>query len=222
MVRVIDMDVNEILDVLGNESRRRILSLLSRRPCYVSEIAYCLRMAPKVVLDHLERLERAGIVNSFEDGKRRYYYIDRSLRIEITLTPHRFSAKVVEDGELERDVFDVLREIMNLKYDSEPTSIIETISKIERAQEVFSRIQCYINSKINSMLDELISAIERFTSDDVERFVLYGLAKGLKDYEIAESFGLMYSDVESALRRLERRGLIRKVVDGSRIVWKFG
>jgi len=222
MVRVIDMDVNEILDVLGNESRRRILSLLSRRPCYVSEIAYCLRMAPKVVLDHLERLERAGIVNSFEDGKRRYYYIDRSLRIEITLTPHRFSAKVVEDGELEMDVFDVLREIMNLKYDSEPTSIIETISKIERAQEIFSRIQCYINSKINSMLDELISAIERFTSDDVERFVLYGLAKGLKDYEIAESFGLMYSDVESALKRLERRGLIRKVVDGSRIVWKFG
>ncbi|RLI85554.1 MAG: ArsR family transcriptional regulator [Archaeoglobales archaeon] len=216
------MDVNEILDVLGNESRRRILSLLSRRPCYVSEIAYCLRMAPKVVLDHLERLERAGIVNSFEDGKRRYYYIDRSLRIEITLTPHRFSAKVVEDGELEMDVFDVLREIMNLKYDSEPTSIIETISKIERAQEIFSRIQCYINSKINSMLDELISAIERFTSDDVERFVLYGLAKGLKDYEIAESFGLMYSDVESALKRLERRGLIRKVVDGSRIVWKFG
>ncbi len=216
------MDANEILDILGNESRRKILSLLSKKPCYVSEIAYCLRMAPKVVLEHLEKLEKAGIVNSFEDGKRRYYYIDKSLRLEVTLTPHRFHAKVVDNGELDRCVFDVLRDIMNINYDSDVTSIAETLSRIERAQEVFSKIQCYINLKINNMLDELLSAIERFTNDEVERFVLYGLAKGLKDYEIAESFGLMYSEVESALRRLERRGLVKRTVEGSKVVWKFG
>ena len=216
------MDANEILDILGNESRRKILSLLSKKPCYVSEIAYCLRMAPKVVLEHLEKLEKAGIVNSFEDGKRRYYYIDKSLRLEVTLTPHRFYAKVIDNGELDRCVFDVLRDIMNINYDSDVTSIAETLSRIERAQEVFSKIQCYINLKINNMLDELLSAIERFTNDEVERFVLYGLAKGLKDYEIAESFGLMYSEVESALRRLERRGLVKRTVEGSKVVWKFG
>ncbi len=216
------MNVNELLDILGNESRRRILSLLAKRPCYVSEIAYCLKMAPKVVLEHLEKLERAGIVSSFEEGKRRYYYIDKSLRLEVTLTPHRFSAKVIENGEFESSVFDVLRDIMNLKYHKDIMSMAETLSKIERAQEIFSRIQCYINSKINSILDELLSTLEKFTGDEVERLVLYGLVKGLKDYEIAESFGLLYSEVESALKRLEEKGLVRRVVEGDKIVWRFG
>ncbi len=216
------MDVNELLDILGNESRRKILSLLAKRPCYVSEIAYCLKMAPKVVLEHLEKLERAGIVSSFEEGKRRYYYIDKSLRLEVTLTPHMFSAKVIEDGEFESSVFDVLREIMNLKYHKDIMSMAETLSKIEKAQEIFSRIQCYINSKINSILDELLSTLEKFTGDDVERLVLYGLVKGLRDYEIAESFGLLYSEVESALKRLEKKGLVRRVVEGDKIVWRFG
>ena len=84
------MDVNEVLDILGNESRRRILSLLAQKPCYVSEIAYCLKMAPKVVIEHLEKLEKAGIVKSFEEGKRRYYYIDKCFRLEVTLSPYRF------------------------------------------------------------------------------------------------------------------------------------
>jgi DNA-binding MarR family transcriptional regulator len=43
----------------------------------------------------------------------------------------------------------------------------------------------------------------------------------LRELEIAEYFGLMYSEVESALRRLEEKGLLERVVEGGRIVWKF-
>lgn len=216
------MDTKKLLDILGNEGRRKILSLLSKKPCYVSEISYCLKMAPKVVIEHLEKLERAGIIKSFEYGRRRYYYIDKSLRLEITLTPHRFNVKVVEDGSIDRDVFDTMREIMNFNTKGDILKMLEVVSKIEDIQDTFSRIQYYINSKIDNILEELFSTVERFTSDEVEKIVLYGLAKGLNDYEIAESFGLFYSDVESALRRLEEKGLIKRVVEGERVVWKFG
>ncbi|ADB57875.1 metalloregulator ArsR/SmtB family transcription factor [Archaeoglobus profundus] len=216
------MDVNELLDILGNESRRRILSLLAQKPCYVSEIAYCLKMAPKVVIEHLEKLEKAGIVKSFEEGKRRYYYIDKSFRLEVTLSPYRFSAKVVENGNIEKnDLVNVMQDLLNLRYSRDISSITETLSRIERMQDVLSRIQCYVNSKINEIMGELLSAVEKFTNDEIEKLVLYGLAKGLRELEIAEYFGLMYSEVESALKRLEERGLIERVVEGGRIVWKF-
>ncbi len=216
------MDVNEVLDVLGNESRRRILSLLAQKPCYVSEIAYCLKMAPKVVIEHLDKLEKAGIVKSFEDGKRRYYYINKSFRLEVTLSPYRFSAKVVENGNIEKnDLLNVVQDLLNLSYSREISSMTETLSRIERLQDMLSKIQCYVNSKINEILNDLLSAVERFTNDEIEKLVLYGLAKGLGELEIAEYFGLMYSEVESALRRLEKKGLLERVVEGGRIVWKF-
>ncbi len=212
------MDVEEILDILGNESRRRILRLLSQRPCYVTEIAYCLKMAPKVVIEHLEKLEKAGIVKSFEEGKRRYYYIDKSLRLEVTLTPHRFKAKLVNNVSKDFEkVFGELKSLERCKNDR----LGEVLLRMERVQEMLSSIQCYVNSKMNEIFNELISFVEKFTNDEVERLVLYGVAKGLREFEIAEYFGLRYAEVESALKKLESRGLVERVVENGKTVWRF-
>ena len=127
----------------------------------------------------------------------------------------------MENGNVEKKDFVVIQDLLNLSYSREISSITETLSRIERVQDVLSRIQCYVNSKINEIMNELLSAVERFTNDEIEKLVLYGLAKGLKELEIAEYFGLMYSEVESALRRLEEKGLLERIVEGGRIVWKF-
>ena len=220
------MDIDELLEVLGNESRRKILSLLAKKPCYVSEIAYCLKMAPKVVLEHLEKLEKAGIIKSFEEGRRRYYYIDKSIRLEITITPHRFQTKLVENGEFEKDkalrmIYDVLSlDFRNLRFRT-IAEINNLIERLEEVQNVFSRLQSFMNSKLNEMIEVLLKEVENLTSDEVERAVLFGLAKGLKEVEIAEGFGLLYSEVENALKRLEERGLVERVVESGRVVWRI-
>lgn len=54
------MDSAVLLDLLGNENRRRILRLLSHKPCYVTEISEYLGVSPKAVIDHLRKLEDAG------------------------------------------------------------------------------------------------------------------------------------------------------------------
>ncbi|ERG94989.1 ArsR family transcriptional regulator [Haloquadratum walsbyi] len=88
------MDSAVLLDLLGNENRRRILRLLSHKPCYVTEISEYLGVSPKAVIDHLQRLEDAGLVESRTDDRRRkYFHIARNLRLEVSVSPHGFGAK---------------------------------------------------------------------------------------------------------------------------------
>lgn len=88
------MDSAEFLDLLGNENRRRILQLLARKPCYVTEISEFLGVSPKAVIDHLRKLEEAGLVNSRTDDRRRKYFsINRHIRLEVTVSPYEFGTK---------------------------------------------------------------------------------------------------------------------------------
>ncbi len=88
------MDSAVLLDLLGNENRRRILRLLAHKPCYVTEISEYLGVSPKAVIDHLRRLEDAGLIESrTDDQRRKYFHIARNLRLEISVSPYRFGAK---------------------------------------------------------------------------------------------------------------------------------
>ncbi|PSP18765.1 MarR family transcriptional regulator [Halobacteriales archaeon QH_10_67_13] len=84
----------ELLDLLGNANRRRILRLLARRPHYVTEISDVLGVGPKAVIDHLEKLEAAGLVESRTDDRRRKYFsIARHVQLEVTVSPYEFGTK---------------------------------------------------------------------------------------------------------------------------------
>ena len=88
------MDSAAVLDLLGNENRRRILRLLARKPCYVTEISDCLAVSPKAVIGHLRKLDEADLVESHVDDRRRKYYsIARNLRLEVNVSPYDFGTK---------------------------------------------------------------------------------------------------------------------------------
>jgi len=88
------MDSAELLDLLGNANRRRILRLLAHKPCYVTEISEYIGVSPKAVIDHLEKLEQAGLVESrVDDQRRKYFHIARNLRLEVNVSPYQFGTK---------------------------------------------------------------------------------------------------------------------------------
>jgi len=88
------MDAGALLDLLGNENRRRILRLISRKPCYVTEISEHLGVSPKAVIDHLRKLEQAGLIESrTDDQRRKYFHIARNVRLEVTVAPYAFGMK---------------------------------------------------------------------------------------------------------------------------------
>ncbi len=88
------MDSAEFLDLLGNDNRRRILRLLARKACYVTEISEQLGVSPKAVIDHLGKLEDAGLVESRTDDRRRKYFsISRHVSLEVTVSPYEFGTR---------------------------------------------------------------------------------------------------------------------------------
>lgn len=214
-----------ILDILGNESRRRILELLSRKPCYVSEISYYLGMAPKVVIEHLEKLEKSGLVASFEEGRRRYYYIPSNTCLEVIISPHKFEVRV-SDSRSNTDVPSLMgeiREYFNLMDRIRADSISEIYRALKIAEDLqnrFSRMQGMLAARFNQIVERMLNEVERVISDDLERMVMLGLAKGLKSTaEIAESFRLPYREVERALNSLMRKGLVRKEERDGEYIW---
>ena len=215
-----DKHWEEIIEALANESRRRILQLLTKKPCYVSEISYALKMAPKVVLEHLDRLEKTGLIKSFEDGRRRYYYIDKSLNISISISPHRFDVDVVDEN-----VSDIEREfdrIKSLLEESAQRSLVDAFERLRKIEKIFCLIQKSISEGMDEVMNRLISRLDSLDVSNVDRIVLYALIKGVeRPDKISQMFGLPYDDVLSSLSNLERRGFVERVVEGDRLMFRI-
>ena len=85
----------KILQIVGNETRRKILSLLSEEPQYISEIAKKLEVTQPAILKHLSILEKGGLITSFwkdspMGAARKYYRICDSIGVEIAINPQSF------------------------------------------------------------------------------------------------------------------------------------
>jgi ArsR family transcriptional regulator len=51
------MDLEAILDVIGCKTRREILGLLTKEPCFVSQISQELNVGQKAIIGHLKAME---------------------------------------------------------------------------------------------------------------------------------------------------------------------
>ena len=94
-------EMGKLLDILGNETRRKILILLTKRPYFVSELSQELGVGQKAVLEHLRILEKAGLIEGRTEkiprGRpRKYYTIKRGFRLEVLLTPYTFGTEMYE------------------------------------------------------------------------------------------------------------------------------
>lgn len=62
--------------VLGDPSRRQIVTVLAQRPCAVAELAGQLPISRPAVSQHLKVLKDAGLVTDESRGTRRVYSVD--------------------------------------------------------------------------------------------------------------------------------------------------
>ncbi|MCK5408871.1 MAG: ArsR family transcriptional regulator [Candidatus Heimdallarchaeota archaeon] len=111
-----ETDVFELLEFLSNNTRRRILELLSDEDLYSFQISRMMDISPRIIGKYLEELERLGIV-TIEERKS-----DKGPFRKYASLNHAFSL-----------IIDVGQNTFNVKY--LPTSaIIEEDTKVEKTE----------------------------------------------------------------------------------------
>jgi len=216
------MDSAVLLDLLGNENRRRILRLLSQKPCYVTEISEYLSVSPKAVIDHLRKLENAGLIESrTDDQRRKYFHITRSLRLEVDVSPHSFGAKSAYPASSTLDMsgrcphlsLDETATNGSSNADSDHRSDIQELAaefgRLQSLDRELSLAQRWVHGRLTETLDELTDS----TGIDADcRFYAKILAAvvetdGHTD-EITDQLTAPPEVVEKALSRLERANVV--------------
>ncbi|WP_254840615.1 ArsR/SmtB family transcription factor [Natronomonas marina] len=181
------MDSAAFLDLLGNENRRRILRLLARKPCYVTEISEYLGVSPKAVIDHLRKLDEAGLVESHvDDGRRKYFSIARNLRLEVNVSPYDFGTKSAYSASPNLDITSWRYVSLDIERADDPeeassetdlSALAEELGRLERLENELSMAQRWVQGRLTQTLDEISAHFEgvdgRFYGE-----LLRGLATG--------------------------------------------
>ncbi|MFB6070226.1 MAG: ArsR/SmtB family transcription factor [Halanaeroarchaeum sp.] len=152
------MDSGALLDLLGNENRRRILRLLARKPSYVTEISEYIDVSPKAVIDHLSRLEEAGLVESHVDEKRRkYFHIAQNLRLEVQVSPYDFGAKSAYPASADLDLgrCSHLRITTAFDGDAEVADLAGKLDDLRDLERELSMAQRWVQGRLTEVQTEL-------------------------------------------------------------------
>jgi len=212
------LDPVEILDILGNENRRRILQLLSFRPFYFNEMAKRLDLGPKAVIDHLEMLERAGLVECYRDDRRRKYFrIRENVVLEVVFSPHSYGVRTYSpEPSMKRDsTYSPAASLSSSAGGGGPSGELEAIFSHLRDLEAerlrLRRLLEAISSQEMLIRRLAMGLIESNASDQLEAEILAALLSGESATDaLARRLGIPPAVAEERLRRLAEEGKVQK------------
>lgn len=215
------MDSAALLDLLGNENRRRILRLLARKPCYVTEISEYLGVSPKAVIDHLRKLEEAGLVESrVDDQRRKYFSIARNLRLEVNVSPYGFGTKSAYPASRGLDMTRcryLTIDIANPDQAAELTELAHELKRLEKLSNELSMAQRWVQGRVTEVMDGISRQVHDDPTlgapdgDDARFYaeVLSAIANGADRIEqISHSVDASPELVEEALTHLDQHGVV--------------
>lgn len=202
------MESAQLLDILGNENRRKILHLLASRPCYMSEIAERLDVGAKAILGHLELLVRAGLIEANVDEQRRkYFHIADNMRLEVFVSPYSFemATTIITAEAMPQHQVRAAPALSDLK--SLYSRIHELAEDRQRIMLEYQQVQASITDAMGQCMD----AIGEVADDPVEAEILYALLKGpMSQRVLSMQLGIPEYVIEERLERMHRKDMIKQ------------
>lgn len=202
------MESAQLLDILGNENRRKILHLLASRPCYMSEIAERLDVGAKAILGHLLLLERTGLIEaSVDEQRRKYFHITDNLRLEVFVSPYSFEVETttIAVAEVPERRVEAHRAVTDLK--SLYSEIQELLERRRNVMQEYQEIQAGITGAMGKSMD----AIEEVAQDHVEAEILYALLKApMSPRALSMQLGIPEYVLEGYLARMIEKEIIKE------------
>jgi len=214
------MDSGALLDLLGNANRRRILRLLAQKPCYVTEISEYIGVSPKAVIDHLRRLDDAGLVESHTDDRRRkYFHIARNLRLEVSVSPYQFGAKSAYPASTTLDLGRCthLSIDLDIEEESDVGGLAAELRDLRELERELSMAQRWVQGRLADVQSDIADAAME-DDDHLVPDLLAEIVDGPIDTRtLADRVNAPPSVVESTLVRLRERGIVEEDGDGWQI-----
>ncbi|MFW6317083.1 MAG: ArsR/SmtB family transcription factor [Halorubrum sp.] len=212
------MDSGALLDLLGNENRRRILRLLARKPSYVTEISEYIGVSPKAVIDHLRRLEEAGLVESHVDEKRRkYFHIAQNLRLEVRVSPYDFGAKSAYPASADLDLGRCSHLAITTTFDGE-TDVADLASRLDDLRDLereLSMAQRWVQGRVTEVQTEL----NEYAEGNGERLTAEVLGALAGDERTIDSLAREVEVPETLIERVLTELADEDVVDRTDVGW---
>jgi ArsR family transcriptional regulator len=164
------MDIERFLDILGNETRREILQMLTERRCYVSQISEELNIGQKAIIGHLDIMEQAGLLEpefeKVEKGRpRKYFHVTKNLIMEVNLFSSLFDVKIHSPG-MDARILEDFPKLKELAASLTEATLEEGLSKVrsldEISQELLAERKKLTDAKkvIDFLLNEAKAEIE--------------------------------------------------------------
>jgi len=93
------LDPDLVLDVIGNSTRRKILTTLSKEPMYFNQLSKQIGVGQQAILRHMRSLEESGLISSYVEKSnlaapdRRYYKLKSEFSLTISVSQDAFGIK---------------------------------------------------------------------------------------------------------------------------------
>ena len=194
------VEISRLLDILGNRNRRRIIELLRQKPCFVTEISETLMISPKAVIDHLQMMEREAILScQMDDRRRKYYYLENDILIDINLKQARALTEVTDDDDTRNS------RLRN--------SVIILGRMIKAHDMILSNLE-QVNHDIETKINDLARNHKDLFRSEREITVIIALSHdSLTLQELEQVTDVSQKDLGEILKRFERKGLIGRIKD---------
>ncbi|AIZ57077.1 helix-turn-helix domain protein [Candidatus Methanoplasma termitum] len=196
-------DLDTILSVIENPTRRRILMALVREPHYPLQLSKELGVSQQAIMKNLDILEKNGLVESRKESSDRgpvkmVYRPTSEFTLTIDMRNGLFRATLsmpasVDDAQENRDMeFDEVR---------------ETLSEIDRQISEFDRLREEMIERRNRMMSSFMHGPIASELGYLERSIIYGMLNSPEHdaSEVSREMGLRDDTTTKVVNDIENK-----------------
>jgi ArsR family transcriptional regulator len=206
-----------ILDIIGNNTRRKILATLAREPMYFNQLAKEIGVGQQAILRHMKALEDIGLVASYAKKSslgapdRKYYRLNSSFSMNISISQDSFS---IENHKIEQYRYEESNKFYK-EYDL--LAQVDDVQTLKQLQANLSNIEKEI-STLDSRLNDLralkqliVRHLHKIAKDnfekEFERKILYTIIEEAPQSisEIASKLNEKPSRVRNTLHSINKK-----------------
>ena len=214
-----NQEIGQLLDLLGNNTRRRILESLTNEPKYFIQLSKEIGVSQQAVLKHLFLLENFGLIESFKAKSNLAapdFQLNRSVYLSIGITGNSMEIKMENIKGPNKIKAKNNMAIENkegpIKKDEEITDILKNTKR--KLELIAKRMQELEDEKIHLLkekqhiLEITHQVIRESLEEDLARRILYSnlISREITDIEeLSEILNTREKEIKIIVKSLEDR-----------------